>query len=67
MIDLGRERQRLKDELGTLNEQIERLNGLLAGEFSTKAPAAVVEREREKLDRYEASRREVQERLAVIS
>ncbi|UCG23733.1 MAG: valine--tRNA ligase [Chloroflexota bacterium] len=67
MMDLSKERQRLSGELGTLNEQIERLNGLLAGEFSTKAPAAVVEREREKLARYEASRREVQERLTVIS
>jgi valyl-tRNA synthetase len=67
MLDLGKERERLTQELGSLNKHIERLNGLLAGEFSTKAPAAVVERERAKLARYEASRREVEERLAALS
>ena len=67
MLDLGKEKQRLTEELGSLNEQIERLNSLLASEFSKKAPAVVVEREREKLARYEASWRELQERLKAIS
>ena len=67
MLDLGKERQRLAHELETVKEQITRLNNLLAGEFASKAPAVVVEREREKLARYEASGQEVEQRLAAIS
>ena len=67
MLDLGKERQRLAHELESINEQLTRLITLLAGEFASKAPPAVVEREREKLARYEASRQEVEQRLAAIS
>jgi valyl-tRNA synthetase len=67
MLDLDKERQRLSKELAEVNQQIERLQALLAGQFAEKAPPEVVEGERQKLARYEASRQEVEERLAALS
>jgi valyl-tRNA synthetase len=67
MLDLDKERQRLSKELAEVNQQIERLQALLAGQFADKAPPEVVEGERQKLARYEASRQEVEERLAALS
>ncbi len=67
MIDLTAERSRLSSELEKLDEQIARVSKLLEGEFSKRAPADVVEREREKLTRYQASHLEVTERLKALS
>jgi valyl-tRNA synthetase len=67
MVDLEKERQRLSKELDEVNQQIERLQKLLSGQFAEKAPPAVVEGEKAKLSRYEASRKEVEERLAAMS
>jgi valyl-tRNA synthetase len=61
------ERTRMTAELAELEEQIRRLNELLASEFSEKAPPDVVEREREKLERYNASREEIRKRLSALS
>ncbi|MCI0394035.1 MAG: valine--tRNA ligase [Chloroflexi bacterium] len=66
MVDLAQERARLAVELEDLNRQIARVSNLLQSEFSQKAPAAVVEREKEKLGRLEASRQEVAGRLAAL-
>ncbi|HQG88539.1 MAG TPA: class I tRNA ligase family protein, partial [Flexilinea sp.] len=51
-IDLAAERDRLQKELAETDEQIDRLEKLLNSPFSMKAPAAVVEKEREKLAKY---------------
>ncbi len=67
MLDLDKERGRLKEELAEINGQIGRLQTLLGGQFSEKAPPNVVEGERQKLARFEASRQEVEERLAALS
>jgi valyl-tRNA synthetase len=67
MLDLDKERERLAKELAEIDRQILRLNSLLSGQFAEKAPPAVVDGEREKLARFEASRVEVQERLASLS
>ncbi len=49
IIDLERERERLSDEIGRLEKQLRSTAGRLANEqFVSKAPAEVVEREREK-------------------
>ncbi len=57
-------RARMEKRLAELEAQIARLEKLLAGPFSQKAPAHVVQREREKLARYReeaaALRRELQ-------
>jgi len=48
-VDHRQELERLNRELGEITQQIERLNNLLASEFSRKAPPAIVEKERQKL------------------
>ncbi|HEX6386112.1 MAG TPA: valine--tRNA ligase, partial [Anaerolineae bacterium] len=67
MVDLDQERERLEKELAELNQQIERVTNLLNSPFSEKAPAAVVEKEREKLTRLQAGQDEVSERLASLN
>jgi valyl-tRNA synthetase len=59
MVDADEERQRLEKELSSAQVQIERLEKLLASDFASKAPAAVVQKERERL----ASFRETAEKL----
>ena len=53
MIDVAAERARLTKEQKDLNTQIERLTKLLSSDFANKAPAAVVQKEREKLADYQ--------------
>lgn len=67
MIDLKQERERLEGEIAEATEQIARLSKLLAGPFSERAPADVVEREREKLNRFEAQAKELSSRLDDLS
>ncbi|MEW5989203.1 MAG: valine--tRNA ligase [Chloroflexota bacterium] len=67
LMDVEKEKARLSKELADLDRQIERLTTLLAGDFTQKAPPAVVEREREKLSRLQASQAQVSGRLAEIS
>ncbi len=66
MVDLEQERERLSAELAELEQQITRVSKLLASEFAQKAPPPIVERERDKLARFEASRKEVMERLESL-
>ena len=64
--DPAPERERLQKEASELVQQIERLTTLLNGPFSEKAPAAVVQKERDKLAGLEAGRKEIQERLSAL-
>jgi len=59
LVNLEEERARLAKELAEAENHIARLETLLAGDFALKAPAAVVQRERDKL----ASFRETAEKL----
>jgi valyl-tRNA synthetase len=59
MVDLDAEHARLSKELADAEVQIERLEKLLASDFASKAPEAVVAKEREKL----AAFRETAEKL----
>jgi len=52
MVDLAEERSRLEKELKEAQSHIERLEKLLSGDFANKAPAAVVQKERDKLAAY---------------
>ncbi|HEX7976636.1 MAG TPA: valine--tRNA ligase, partial [Anaerolineales bacterium] len=49
MVDTSEERARLERDLAEIQSQVHRLEGLLSGPFAQKAPAAVVQKEREKL------------------
>jgi valyl-tRNA synthetase len=53
MVDLDEERARLNKELADVTVQIERLQKLLGSDFANKAPAAVVDKERERLAAFE--------------
>jgi valyl-tRNA synthetase len=49
MVDLDEERNRLQKELAETQMQIDRLEKLLGSDFANKAPAQVVQKERERL------------------
>jgi valyl-tRNA synthetase len=49
MVDMDAERQRLEKELAGVMVQVDRLEKLLASDFVNKAPAPVVQKERERL------------------
>ena len=49
MVDVDEERNRFQKELAESQGQIDRLEELLGSDFANKAPAAVVQKEREKL------------------
>ena len=59
LLDRDEERNRLEKELADVSGQIERLEKLVEGDFASKAPAPVVQKEREKLAGY----RETAEKL----
>jgi valyl-tRNA synthetase len=52
MVDLAEEKTRLEKELKEAVSHIERLEKLLASDFANKAPAALVQKERDKLAGY---------------
>jgi valyl-tRNA synthetase len=60
LVDLQAERARLDRELADTQMHIARSEGLLSGDFATKAPGPVVQKERDKL----AALQEKQARLA---
>jgi valyl-tRNA synthetase len=53
MLDLDEERSRLDKELTGIQVQIDRLEKLLGSDFADKAPAAVVQKERERLAAFQ--------------
>jgi valyl-tRNA synthetase len=64
LIDIGKEIERLKQERELLDKEIERVGGKLANaEFAAKAPAKVLDIERDKLTKYGEMREAVLERL----
>jgi valyl-tRNA synthetase len=52
MVDLTNDKPRLEKELKEAQSHIERLEKLLSSDFANKAPAALVTKEREKLEGY---------------
>ncbi|MCJ7618713.1 MAG: valine--tRNA ligase [Anaerolineae bacterium] len=63
-VDVGKERERLGQELSNLEGEIARSEQLLANEgFVSKAPGEVVCRERDKLARYQKEREKLKEEL----
>ena len=67
MIDFDQEIERLTKEEARLTKEIARSNGMLGNEkFVSKAPAAKVQEEREKLEKYEQMMAQVKDRLASL-
>jgi valyl-tRNA synthetase len=63
MVDLAEEKTRLEKELKEARSHIERLEKLLSGDFANKAPAALVQKEREKLDGYKSTAEKIEAQL----
>ncbi len=68
LIDVVKETERLQKELDNLDKEIKRIAGKLSNAgFVAKAPADVVEKEREKQQGYEEKQTAVKERLAYLA
>ena len=64
MVDITAERQRLQKEIEQAQAEVERLEKMLSNaDFASKAPAAVVEKERNRLASRQDSLRRLQEHL----
>ncbi len=63
MIDVAAERERLSKEQKDVTAQIERLTKLLSGDFANKAPAAVVQKERDRLADFQAKAAKLHEQI----
>jgi len=67
MIEADEERRRLQRDLTEAQSQIERLENLLGGSFAEKAPAQIVQKEREKLAAYQETAAKIQAQLAQLA
>lgn len=67
LVDIAKELERLQKEQKKLQGEIKRCEGMLGNErFVSKAPAAKVEEERAKLEKYTQMLAQVKERLAQL-
>ena len=67
IIDFEAKKKRLGTELDKVNGEIARLEGKLSNEsFTSRAPAAVVDAEREKLARYIEKKNGIEQALAAL-
>lgn len=67
LVDIGQEIERLKKEEKRLQGEIARSNGMLNNEkFMSKAPAAKIEEEKGKLEKYTQMLSQVQTRLETL-
>jgi valyl-tRNA synthetase len=67
LVDASEERLRLGKDLAEAQSQVERLATLLSGSFAEKAPAAVVQKERDKLAAFQATAEKVRNQLANLN
>jgi valyl-tRNA synthetase len=64
MVDQEEQRGRFTKELSDIQVQIDRLNKLLESDFASKAPAAVVQKEREKLADFQQTAEKLRAQLS---
>ncbi|MDO4623122.1 MAG: valine--tRNA ligase [Eubacteriales bacterium] len=68
LVDAEKEMERLKKEEARLTKEIARGTGMLNNErFISKAPAAKVQEERDKLENYKQMMQQVQEQIAKLA
>ena len=63
MVDQAAEQERLLAELKETEGQIKRLEGLLSSPFAEKAPAAVVDKERQRLQTFKETAEKLKQQL----
>lgn len=66
LVDADEESARLKKELAETTNQIERLEKLLASDFGSKAPPAVVGKERERLTQFKETALKLEQQIKMI-
>jgi len=66
LVDAESERTRLQKELDEVKGQIERLEKLLISDFARRAPAPVVNKERQKLASFQETAAKLQEQINVL-
>jgi valyl-tRNA synthetase len=66
MVDIEEEKNRLRISLTEVEVQIERLEKLLAGSFSERAPQEVVLNERDKLEGYKETQAKLKVQLTAL-
>jgi valyl-tRNA synthetase len=63
MVDLEDERKKTQKELSDVQAQIERLEKLLGSDFANKAPAAVIQKERDRLAAFKETAAKLQAQM----
>ncbi len=63
MVDRAEEKTRLEKDLKEVQSHIERLEKLLSSDFANKAPAALVQKERDKLEGYRSTAAKIEAQL----
>ena len=67
LVDIAKEIERLENEEKRLNVELARVNGMLSNErFVSKAPAAKLQEEKDKLEKYTQMMEQVKERLSHL-
>ena len=67
LVDIEKEKERLKKEEERLSRELSRVKGMLSNEkFVSKAPAAKLEEEKAKLEKYTQMMDQVKERIAQL-
>jgi len=66
MVDIEAEKARLDKELADVGAQVERSEKLLGSDFAKKAPAPVVQKERDKLADLVQKQAKLQEQLRAL-
>ena len=66
LVDTGEERQRLNKALGDAKSQADRLEKLLASSFAERAPADIVQKERDKLVNYQTTVEKLTKQIKIL-
>lgn len=66
LVDIPTEKERLRNQLAEVEAQIDRLENLLASEFSQKAPPQVVEKEQDRLLDHRRSKEKLDRQLESL-
>jgi valyl-tRNA synthetase len=68
LVDISKELERLNKEREKLTQEVDRVTKKLANEgFVAKAPAKVIDEEKAKMAKYEATLKQVEERIKELS
>lgn len=66
LVDIDKEVERLQKEEKRMESELARVRGILGNEkFISKAPAAKIEEEKAKLDKYETMKEQIEKQLAL--